>query len=98
MMKPTTLKNADELYQAVTKSFGLSELTPERRVESLLTMPQEKLVEQLTKELTSLGPVLDGELVLFEPTFANLKNQIDSFLPGSKWCKRLFTIESKDDV
>ena len=98
MMKPSSLQDAEELYRTITGYFGLGELTPAERVKALLTMPQDELVAQLTKEFTSLGPVLDGELILSQPTIAGLKNQFAQSLPGSIWCQRLFTLESKDDV
>lgn len=98
MMKPAEPRTAEFLYSAVTKHLGLADLTPEKRIGGLLTMPQERLVSEVTPEIISLCPMVDGDFIPYVPTFSKLQAGDELSLPGKHWCKRLFSIESQFDV
>lgn len=98
MMKPVTTDAAEQIYHAVIQTLGLDNLTPAERVKSLLMMPQEQLVAQISKEMTSLGPTLDGTLIPAAATFSWLGDQFVLSVPGFRWCERLLSIESQYDV
>ncbi|VUC36291.1 unnamed protein product [Clonostachys rosea] len=97
MMKPTTLQTAEEMYGAVTKTLGLDKIEPRERVNRLIHMPQELLVSQISKEMTSLGPALDGSIVPTAATFAEIGNSSTLLTPGYTWLERLHIIDSQSD-
>ncbi|KAF7555501.1 hypothetical protein G7Z17_g2139 [Cylindrodendrum hubeiense] len=94
---PERLTVVGQSAGAVVQTLGLGDLTPDERVKSLLAMPQEQLVAQISKEMTSLGPTLDGELIPVVADFSWLRDQSAKAVPGFKWCERLLSIESQFD-
>ena len=98
MMRPVTEQTAESMYGSVTRTLGLANLSPEKRVEILLTLPQEELVAEITPELVSLGPAIDDNCVPAVATFANLLDNTYPDLAGKEWCRRLLVIESQFDV
>jgi len=98
MMKPGTTDTAEKMYNAVVRTLGLESLAPAERVRTLLSTPQEKLVAKISKEMPSLGPIIDGQFMPAAATFSELNDQSALSLPGLKWCKRLLSIESRHDV
>lgn len=98
MMRPATEKAADSAYEGIMRTLGISGLSPSERLEALLGMPKEKLVEEITPELVSLGPVVDHEFIPMRATFGNLGDELEFPIPGKKWCHRLFSVDSQFDV
>ena len=72
------------VYPAVTASLGLSELSPEQRIEKLKTMPFEEILQKLPPGLPLIA-VNDNEVLPPALTFENLS----SAFPKDHWCKEM---------
>lgn len=98
MMKPATEDDAEYVCKAILNRMGLGDLTSEEQIKALLTLPQEKLVAEISPELVSLGPIVDRDFIPAAARFDNISDDTKLPLPGKKWCHRLFIIESQFDV
>lgn len=97
MMKPSSPEVADQKFEAIMHSLGLSHIEPGERIKALKNIPANKLV-QLTPALTSLGAVIDQDTIPCAPFFATLGDDEKLPLPGRHWCKRLYMVDSQVDV
>jgi hypothetical protein len=98
MMRPATEETAERLYKTVSKDMGLSDKSAAERVRKLDALPAESMLANLTPELASLGPVVDGETVPTSATFAILGDAARFPLPGHIWCRRALVTDSQADV
>jgi hypothetical protein len=100
LFKPIPPFVAEIGYQKVIEAFGLTEKSPDERIQALLTVPIEELWQKVPPG-TPLLPVTDGETVIGDPTFANVSAKEDDptfLIPGRKWCAAFMIGESKLDV
>ncbi|KAK2668161.1 NAD(P)-binding domain [Fusarium oxysporum f. sp. vasinfectum] len=89
------LKAFQELYCRLCETLEVDQLPPLERVQSLISSPAEKLIAQMTPEITSLGTVVDNIMIPDVATFVSLR---DSMPLEGLWCKRIFLLESEGSI
>lgn len=80
MMRSLPNSVANGIYQTVTTSLGLQDLSVKERIVALLSMPASKLLLKLPPGLPFL-PVLDGCTIKRETSFAELASETKTELP-----------------
>ena len=75
-------------YEKAIAALGLSDLTPEERIKTLLEIPGEELVAKLPPSVMHAVAV-DGDLVLPGANFHELAKPESDFLAGKEWCQDL---------
>jgi hypothetical protein len=100
LFKPIPAEVTESSYQAVIKALGLTDKSPEDRINALLSIPADELWQKVPLG-TPIIPSIDGETVPGAPGFASVQSQSDDPrfpMPGRKWCAALMIGESKLDV
>ncbi|KAJ5361867.1 alpha/beta-hydrolase [Penicillium brevicompactum] len=97
MMRPDPQEITNKQYQAIVNHLDLQNLEPAERINALLTMPYDRFVTDMAPEMMSLTVSLGGPLAPGRATFANLTDDDELPLPGRRWCKRVFTLDSQFD-
>ncbi|KAH7124573.1 Alpha/Beta hydrolase protein [Dactylonectria macrodidyma] len=94
LVKPQTPESAESAYQSAIRSLSIEGSSCKDRVQSLLNIPAEELVDAALNGKASLGPVIDNELI---PSIATFKNIKECPMTGNNWCSRLFCLDSQFD-
>ncbi|KAF2109526.1 carboxylesteras-like protein [Lophiotrema nucula] len=100
LFKPIPFFVADAAYQKVIEAYGLTDKSPEERIEALLKVPVDDLWQKIPPGAPLL-PTTDGETVIGDPSFISVSSQADDptfLIPGRKWCAALMIGESKLDA
>lgn len=95
LVKPQTPESAESVYQSTIRSLSIEASSCKDRVQSLLNIPAEKLVDAALNGKTPPGPVIDDDLIPAIATFENIK---EFPMPGKNWCERLFCLDNQFDV
>ncbi|KAH8675161.1 Alpha/Beta hydrolase protein [Ilyonectria robusta] len=94
LVKPQTPESAESVYQSTIRSLSIEASSCKDRVQSLLNIPAEKLVDAALNGKTPPGPVIDDDLIPAIATFENIK---EFPMPGKNWCERLFCLGNQFD-
>jgi carboxylesterase type B len=100
LFKPIPELVAESSYQKIIEAFGLKDMSPEDRIEALLSIPADDLWQKIPQG-TPLIASLDGDTIPGSPDFLSVSSKEDSstfMMPGRKWCKAFMAGESKLDV
>ena len=100
LFKPLPEFVAESAYRTVVEALGLSDKSPEERIEALLNVPADDLWQKVPPGALLL-PSIDGDTVPGSPDFLKVSSQADNSdftMPGRKWCKSFMIGESKLDV
>lgn len=95
LVKPQKPELAESVYRSAIRSLSIEGSSCKDRVQSLLNIPAEKLVDAALNGKTPPGPVIDDELI---PAIATFENIEEFPMPGNSWCERLFCLDSQFDV
>ncbi|KAI4693283.1 uncharacterized protein J4E88_001654 [Alternaria novae-zelandiae] len=71
MLKPLSPAVAEKSYKAVLQALGLEDAPTHDRIQKLLAMSPEDLVQKIPIKIP-LAPYLDGDMIPEAPSFANL--------------------------
>lgn len=96
LLRPVSLKQADAIYDSVIKHFGFTGLSPSKRLEALIKLPAQDLLESLPTSIR-LSPVIDSDIIPSEPTFESIADGSFS-MPGETWCENILVGYTKLDV
>ncbi|KAL5371542.1 hypothetical protein DPSP01_014193 [Paraphaeosphaeria sporulosa] len=94
MLKPLSASTAEATYQCIIRALGLQTATVAQRIQRLLTISPEELVEK-TPMTAKVAPFLDGDILPEAITFEKLTGGIDS--PGTIWCEELMIGDCQHD-
>jgi carboxylesterase type B len=100
LFAPFPLEVAEASYQTIIQALGLSDKSPEDRINALLNVPQDDLWQKVPPGAPLL-PVIDGETVPGHPNFVTISSKEESTvfsMPGRKWCEALMIGESQLDA
>ena len=100
LFKPIPVAVAESAYQKVIEAFGLTDKSPEDRIQALLSLPIDDLWQKVPLG-TPLLPTIDGDTVPGTPDFLTVSSQEENeafLMPGRKWCSALMIGESQLDV
>lgn len=95
MLKPLSAATAEATYEFVLTALGLGDASVEERIQRLLTISPEELVEK-TPMTARLAPFLDSDALPEAITFETLASGID--IAGTKWCEELMIGSCQHDV
>ncbi|CAG5147345.1 uncharacterized protein ALTATR162_LOCUS2023 [Alternaria atra] len=87
MLKPLSLSAAETSYNTIMQALGLEHASMQERIQHLLSMSPEKLVEKIPMNIP-LVPYIDGDMISEAPTFAQLSSGTLQSLKSS-WCEEL---------
>ncbi|KAJ4348577.1 uncharacterized protein N0V89_009955 [Didymosphaeria variabile] len=94
MLKPLSLDVAESTYQAIIAALGLNDASVEERIQRLISIAPEELVEK-TAMKALLAPFLDDDVLPEAITFEKLASGLD--VPGMKWCEELMIGDCRHD-
>ncbi|KAL5404596.1 hypothetical protein PMIN03_009023 [Paraphaeosphaeria minitans] len=94
MLKPLSVARAEATYESIIEALGLENASVEKRIQRLLTISAEELVEK-TPMTARLAPYLDGRILPEAVTFEKLASTMD--ILGTKWCKQLMIGDCRHD-
>jgi carboxylesterase type B len=100
LFAPFPMEAAEASYSQIIEALGLTDKSPEERIQGLLNAPQDHLWQKVPMTAPLL-PVIDGETVPGQPDFKTISSLEDSSafaMPGRKWCESLMIGESKLDA
>lgn len=85
------------VYQQVLGVFGLESLSPEERIQKLLTIPLEEVIAKIPPNIPFL-PMVDGDVIPTRPTYAAISDPKDESMPGKHWLDGLMIGDGQFDV
>jgi len=95
MLKPLSPGVAETSYNVVVQALGLEHASTSERVQSLLSMSPEDLVQKIPIRIP-LAPYLDGDMIPEAPSFANLSSGTLQSLNNTR-CEELLIGSCVDD-
>jgi len=95
MLKPLSPGVAETSYNVVVQALGLEHASTSERVQSLLSMSPEDLVQKIPIRIP-LAPYLDGDMIPEAPSFANLSSGTLQSLNNTR-CEELLIGSCADD-
>ena len=95
MLKPLSPAVAALSYNAVVQALGLEHASTSKRIQSLLSMSPEDLVQKIPISIP-LSPYLDGDMIPEAPSFAHLSNGTLQSLDNSR-CEEFLIDSCADD-
>ncbi|KAH4057476.1 hypothetical protein HBI24_137270 [Parastagonospora nodorum] len=101
LFAPLPLEAAEASYNTIVKALGLSDKSPEERIQALLSIPQDDLWQKVPMGAPLLPTIDGGVTVPGSPDFVTISSLEDSErfpMPGRKWCESLMIGESKLDA
>jgi carboxylesterase type B len=87
MLKPLSLSSAETSYNAVMQALGLEHASTQERIQRLLSMSPEELVEKTPMNIP-LVPYIDDDMISEAHSFAQLSSGTLQSLKSS-WCEEL---------
>jgi carboxylesterase type B len=90
MLKPLSASTAESTYESIIKALGFENISVEERIQRLITISPEELVEK-TPMAARLAPFLDEDILAEAITFGNL-------VSGMQWCEALMIGDCQHDV
>lgn len=84
-------------YEATLKDLNIAQHSPKERVAALLQIPAKDFLTKLVSGFPLL-PVIDGELIKDNYSFAQFEEKNLSSIAGSKWCESIMVGECQFDV
>ncbi|KAI4627616.1 uncharacterized protein J4E87_004180 [Alternaria ethzedia] len=95
MLKPLSPAVAEKSYKAVLQALGLEDASTHDRIQKLLAMSPEDLVQKIPIKIP-LAPYLDGDMIPEAPSFANLSSGTFQSLNNTR-CEELLIGSCADD-
>lgn len=95
MLKPLSVNTAEATYNTIIHALELENASVEDRIQRLLTITPEELVEK-TPMTARLAPFLDDDILPEAITFEKIASGLD--VPGVKWCEALMIGDCQHDV
>ena len=92
-LQPLPYPVAESVYPGVIQSLGLSDLSPEQRIERLKSIPSTEILEKVPPGFPMLA-VVDGDTIPGVLSFAGLTaytHTASPAFPQDHWCKEIFT-------
>ncbi|KAF3924540.1 hypothetical protein ABW21_db0205873 [Orbilia brochopaga] len=83
-------------YSKTMDLLGISEEPFEKQLDTILSMPLEKLISQTFQVIPAL-PAVDGIFLTKAHGIFSLSDPEDLSIPGKQWCKSMILGDSKDD-
>jgi hypothetical protein len=87
MLKPLSPSVAERSYNAIVQKLGLTHVSTQERINSLIAMSPEELVEKTPMDMPLL-PYIDGDILSEAATFTQLSTDTLQSLNNS-WCEEL---------
>jgi hypothetical protein len=99
LMKPLPDFVTEGAYQKIVKRLGLDDLSPSERVEALVQMESEKVLQNVLPS-DPLMPSIGSELSLVAHTYEEIYQGVQGplKLPGRNWCKQIMVGDCQMDV
>ncbi|KAI1612776.1 esterase/lipase [Exophiala viscosa] len=96
LVPPFPLEAYEGVYQQVLGVFGLETLSPEDRIQKLLSIPMEDIISKIPPTIPFL-PVVDGDIIPVRPSFAAIADPKDEIMAGKHWLEALAIGDSEFD-
>ncbi|KAK4948643.1 hypothetical protein LTR10_012647 [Elasticomyces elasticus] len=84
LVPPFPLEAYEGVYQQVLGVFGLENLSPEDRVQKLLSIPMEDIIGKMPPNIPFL-PTIDGDIIPVRPSYAAIADPKDETMPAKHW-------------
>lgn len=99
LMKPIPDFVTEGIYNTIEKRLGLDDLSPSERVEALVNMESEKILQN-TSPSDPLWPSQGSELNLVVHTYEEIYHGVQGPLKllGRQWCKQIMVGDCQMDV
>ncbi|KAL6411924.1 putative para-nitrobenzyl esterase protein [Ilyonectria robusta] len=92
VQSPASLDTAEAIYNKVTDSLKQADLSPNDRINALVTANEDEILGQADFTL-GLNVVADGQVVPDAVSFDGLLKDSDTIFPGKQWCERLLIVQ-----
>lgn len=97
VQSPASLDTAEAIYNKVTDSLKQADLSPNDRINALVTANEDEILGQADFTL-GLNVVADGQVVPDAVSFDGLLKDSDTIFPGKQWCERLLIVQGNFEV
>jgi hypothetical protein len=100
MMPPVPQEVQEHVYRSVVDTLQLGDLSPEERINHLLTIPAKDIYSKFGFGLPLL-PAVDSQLFTHVESFAQIVKKDEDAqkrMPGKVWCKSLLIGDAQFDV
>jgi hypothetical protein len=96
LRRPRDMKWQDSHYQSIITTLGLQNLTPQERIEDMLTMHPNEIVDKIPAFM-HWSPTIDNILITGDITIGHLLDPIHK-RGKPAWCKEVFVGSAAHDV